>query len=171
MLQAMRGPSDVIFGVQPRPDSGMALFHVMPSIAEPAKKVVSYATQTTGSLNLMQAMQLDWNQRVQPVSDTSGHGCLALSGGAGGGAEAVDDMSCRVHGVCLCYEGGNKVKKMSNAFLRAFKPSVKYGSSGRADLNMWQACVETLLCINARPLPERRWRRLCGHRCISGCRG
>ena len=130
MVEKMQGEGVQCFDLVPWPESGMAVCHMVPRSADQARKAVSYAIKTSRTSNLQQALNMDWDKRVEPVTGAPTGGDFAIGDMAA--EPRICDGPCREHGICVCSPAGQVLKRMWARFMQAFKLSVKRGSEGRS---------------------------------------
>lgn len=111
------------------PERCFDCFEVASATEGDVAKIVSYGAQHGKRSNVLQALRLDWDQKVQTIS---GEGLPPLT--FDGSRDEGRRDRCRSFGVCICSGEGRVVMSMANSFLRHFKPVVKFGTPEREHL-------------------------------------
>ena len=114
----------------PIPHNTLMQFGYIPDLVADVTDIASCAAQGGRASNLQQALQLDWDHRMQSVSGSVGAGPVgAAMIGDEDGPKARDE--CRMYGVCVCSDEGKPILKMEKKFMVAFKHQTQRGSIDR----------------------------------------
>lgn len=134
VLRSAPGLRAAAASFRPIPDRDLRILEAKADFTEDIQKVVSMALRQPKKSNLWQALKLDWEQRLRPISGRVGSVAASPEAEPLAAPAHANGSECHRVGRCICDAEGKKLLRLSKSFLRSFKTFVKKGTEARTSM-------------------------------------